>query len=270
MSVTGDDPTVDRSPIARGDGELAVLLLHGLTGGPHEVRPVADVLAEAGYAVRAPMLRGHADAATLETTTWRDWYGGIEAAFEALVDGGRRRVIVAGFSMGSLLSLRLAALRPRELEGLVVASPPLRLPRWQEHAVDAMATLRHRPLLGRLVGMFPKDGPDIRDAHARRTSPSLRRFPYPALQQLVQLQHEVDGLLELVRAPMLILHGRHDHTAPVELSAVVAQRVSSPSVRRIVLEESFHVVALDVERERVCSEILAFVRATLGPASSPK
>ncbi len=269
MPVTGDDPMVDRSPIVRGDGERGVMLLHGLTGGPHEVRPVAEGLAEAGYAVRAPMLPGHADAASLETTTWRDWYAGIEETFEALHDGGRRRVVVAGFSMGSLLALRLAALRPRELEGLVVASVPLRLPRWQARAVEAMSKLRRRPLLGRLVGMLPKDGPDIRDAHARRTSPSLRRFPYPALAQLVQLQDEVDGLLELVRAPLLLLHGRHDHTAPVELSAVVAQRVSSPSVRRVVLEESFHVVALDVERARVCAEILAFVRATLGPASTP-
>lgn len=246
-----------------------MLVLHGLTGGPHEVRPVANALADAGYAVRAPLLAGHADAETLEDTTWRDWYDGVAAALSALVDGGRRRVVVAGFSMGSLLSLRLAALRPRDLHGLVVASVPLRLPRWQERAVEAMSTLRRTPWLGRLVGMYPKDGPDIRDAHARQTSPSLRRFPYPTLQQLVQLQHEIDGLLELVRAPLLLLHGRHDHTAPVELSAMVAQRVGSPQVRRIVLENSFHVVALDVDAEQVCREIHAFVRATLGPASPP-
>ena len=32
----------DRAPIERGDGNKAVLLLHGLTGTPHDIAPFAD------------------------------------------------------------------------------------------------------------------------------------------------------------------------------------------------------------------------------------
>ena len=115
-----DDMSIDPSPIAWGDGERGVLLLHGLTGTPYEVRPFAQALARRGFAVRAPRLEGHQDLDALESSTWRQWYGGAEAAFEALRDGGRRRTVVLGFSLGALLSLRLAALRPRELQGLEI------------------------------------------------------------------------------------------------------------------------------------------------------
>jgi carboxylesterase len=261
----------DPSPIALGDGDAGVVVLHGLTGTPYEIRPVAEALAGAGFAVRGPLLPGHEDLAALEHATWRGWYDAAEAEFEALRDGGRRPVVVVGFSMGSLLALRIGALRPRELAGVVAAAVPLSLPVWQQRAIGAMSRLRTNRWVGGLVGTLAKHGPDVRVADEVRRSPSLQGLPYPALEQLVGLQHEVDGLLELVRAPLLLLHGRYDHVAPSELSARVAQRVASAEVTRVVLGNSFHILALDLDRERVCAEVVAFARRHLpSPPQVPR
>ena len=44
---------------------VGVVMSHGFTGSPHSVRPWAEHLAAAGYAVRLPLLPGHG-------TTWQD------------------------------------------------------------------------------------------------------------------------------------------------------------------------------------------------------
>lgn len=267
---TDSSEHVDPRPIHRGEGPRAVLLLHGLTGTPHDVAPLADALAERGFAVRAPRLAGHDDLEQLERSSWRDWYATAEAAFDDLRADGQREVMVLGFSAGSLLALRLAALRPRDVAGLAVLSVPLTLPPWQARGVEALARLRTVPGLGRLVGMLRKDGPDVRSERAQQHSPDLRGFPYPALAELIGLQSEVADLLPLVRAPLLLLHGRHDHTAPVELADRVAQRVASPSVRKIILPRSFHIITHDLDRDRARDEVVSFALRVLGsPSAEP-
>lgn len=270
------DALVDPRPIHRGEGPRGVLLLHGLTGTPYDVAPFAEDLHARGFAVRAPLLAGHSDLATLETTSWRDWYACAEQAFDELHAGGRRRVLLLGFSLGSLLSLRLSALRPADVAGVAALSVPLSLRGWQRTAIGALARLRTTRGVGRLVGMLPKDGPDVRVERAFRQSPSLRGFPFPALAEMIALQDEVTDLLPHVRAPLLLLHGRHDHIAPVEHSARVAQRVGSDVVHRVVLPRSFHILAHDLDREQARAEIVRFAVSRLGatdplpsPASAP-
>lgn len=262
--------TFHRTPIALGDGRDAVLLLHGLTGTPHDIEPFASALAARGYAVRGPLLAGHRDLPSLEASTWRDWYATAEAAFDALYEHGRRRVVVLGFSAGSLLALRLAALRPTHLEGLAALSVPLALRPWKRTAITALTALRTTRGLGRLVGMLDKKGgSDVRVERAARHSPSLRAFPFPALAELVELQQEVTDLLPMVRAPLLLLHGRHDHAAPVHLASRVAQRVSSAQVRKVILPRSFHILAHDLDHEQATDEVVRFVQRVLGPAEAP-
>jgi carboxylesterase len=263
---------VDPRPVAVGEGERGVVLLHGLTGTPYEVKSMAQALAGQGFAVRAPLLAGHTDLGALERVTWRDWYTSAAESFDGLLDGGRRRVIVLGFSMGSLLALRLAALRPDVVAGVVAISVPLSLDPWKRTAIATLARLRTSPLLGSMVGMLPKrSGPDVRIQRELQNSPSLRGFPYPALAELVALQDEVADLLPHVRAPLLLVHGRLDHTTPPEQSTRVAQRVGSSRVELEILPRSFHIVGLDLDRDRACERITRFAVSVLGdPGDSSK
>lgn len=265
---------VDPSPIHRGEGRQAVLCLHGLTGTPYEVAPIAHALADEGYAVRAPLLAGHDDLESLEDSTWHDWYDSAERELDALLeprgDGTTREVIVLGFSMGSLLALRLAALRPTDVRAAIVLSVPLEIPAWQRPLIEGMARLRETPVIGTLVGLWPKRrGPDVRIEAERAGSPSMDAFPYPALAQLVALQQDVARLLALIRVPLLLVHGALDHTAPPELSERVAQRVGSERVERVILPRSFHILARDLDRERLCAEVSRFTRSIFGPTATP-
>ena len=57
-----------------GDGDVGVVLVHGFTGTPYEVRYLGEQLWRAGLSAAAPLLPGHGTTVSeLEHTTWHDW-----------------------------------------------------------------------------------------------------------------------------------------------------------------------------------------------------
>src|SRR5579862_7709905 len=99
-------------PASFPGGPHGVLVLHGFTGNPVSMRPLAEAIAAAGYAVELPLLPGHGTALEdMLPTRWSDWLGAADAAYRGLaarVD----KVAVAGLSMGGTLAVRLAADHP--------------------------------------------------------------------------------------------------------------------------------------------------------------
>ena len=64
-----------------GARDDAVLMLHGWTGSPAHLRPLAAQLNASGYAVSAPLLAGHGTAIDdMVDTGWRDWMKSALAA----------------------------------------------------------------------------------------------------------------------------------------------------------------------------------------------
>ncbi|TPV93319.1 MAG: alpha/beta fold hydrolase [Myxococcales bacterium FL481] len=254
-------------PFELGDGDRGALLLHGLTGSPWDMQRIARALARAGWRCHVPLLRGHDNLDTLERTTWSAWYADAERAFDRLVTMTSTRIVV-GFSMGSLLALRLAARRGSELAGTVAISVPFAFPSWKRRTITGLARLRSIPLVGRWVGRHDKRGGiDVRRRRPAERSPGLMAFPYPSLRELVRLQSEVASCLPRVETPLLLLHGALDHAAAAEDSARVAQRVASADVRRVVMPRSFHLLPRDLDADHACDEIVAFADRVL--ASDP-
>ena len=111
------------SPFTGTGARTGVLISHGFTGSPWAVREWAASLADAGFAVRAPLLPGHGTSwQELARIHWRDWHAALDAAYLDLA-GDCEQVIVAGLSMGGALALRIAATRP--VAGAVVVNPGL-------------------------------------------------------------------------------------------------------------------------------------------------
>ena len=102
-------PTIRRSSHDAGDGPNGVLLVHGFTSTPQSMRPWAEHLEAAGFAVSLPRLPGHGTHwKELNQTAWTDWYAHADAAF-AVLRARCDRVFIAGLSMGGALGLRLAS-----------------------------------------------------------------------------------------------------------------------------------------------------------------
>jgi carboxylesterase len=239
-----------------GDDDVGVVLVHGFTGTPFEVRYLGEQLARAGFTVRAPRLPGHGTTlADLDATRWQDWAEAVERSVDALRIRCRR-VAVVGQSLGGLLALHLASHR-RD----VVCVASLAAPLWLEGLSARVAKWTRPGGLLRRVHAIPKiGGSDVRDRRARAANPCYDAIPLKALGELVRYMQVVDASLDQITQPVLVLHATQDHTAPVASANRIAERARAQRVR--ILPQSYHLIAADVERDIVADEVISFVRRT--------
>lgn len=230
-----------------------MLLLHGLTGSTFELVPVARRLHAAGMGCLAPVMAGHGGAASeLAGVPWAEWVGKARRDLARLE--GARRTFVAGCSMGALVACALAHDLPARVDALVLLAPALEL----QPQGRLGALLGRAPLLRELV--FPKRaGSDVSDPEMRRRNPCLGAVPVSAVRELELLQAHVDRQLPGIAAPALVVQGLQDHTVTVAGARRLARRIGSGPARWLGLEQSWHLVGIDVERDRCAAAAAEFL-----------
>jgi carboxylesterase len=267
--VPGDG---DKSPFfAKAKaGAKAALCLHGFSGTPFEVRPLAEALAARGYTVSAPLLAGHGGTvAELAATRASDWLASAERALAALqAEVGGAPVAVAGFSLGGLLALRLAVEKPASVTALALMAAPLRLRPFEVAAVRFLARLPRVLRWGPLAAIPKTRGYDVVDAQMQRRNPGLEALPITGALSLVELGDRVRGELGAVRAPALVVHGAHDRTVPFADSLELAGALGSPVVDRLWLPRSGHLLAIDVDAPTLIEAVVRFFDRHFGDGAT--
>lgn len=236
-----------------GEARVAVLLLHGFTGSPWEVRPLGEALAARGAFVSCPRLPGHGTTPeALLFAGHRDWLRAAQASLEALQPA--RRLVVAGLSMGALLGMVLASRKQPRLDGLVLMAPVLHL----RSRVEKVFERVHPGALVDLLGQWrAKRGTDIELDEARAASPVLSRFPLRAAVELTELQALVREVEPRIECPSLVLAAAQDHV--VDTAAVLALGERLPYARTVLLQRGFHIIPRDTDRALALTEISHFV-----------
>lgn len=255
MSVTIGDPFE-----LVGTRDVGVVCIHGFTGTAYEVRYLGEQLHARGFTVAAPLLPGHGTSIDdLDTTRWSDWADAVERAFDSL-RARYAQVALVGQSLGGLLALHVAAHR-REVTALATLATPLwldglsgRVARWAAHT--SMRWPRSVPKLY---------GSDVRDRAVRAENPCYRAIPMRALGELARFMRVVEHELPQVSQPLLVLHGKRDHTAPVACAARIAELAHAKRTR--ILPGSFHLIAADIEREVVVEEVAAHLDYFMQPTA---
>src|SRR5690625_4989000 len=95
--------------VERGRTMIGCLMIHGFTGGPHEVKPLHDYLRKhTDWQISLPILSGHGEALHLDEVSYDMW---LKEAEEALLELKQScdKVYVIGFSMGGMIAAYLAA-----------------------------------------------------------------------------------------------------------------------------------------------------------------
>lgn len=250
-------PTPDTTEFFLPGAGVSALLIHGLSGTPFEMRYLGERLAAAGVRVLGVRLAGHAGTPEeLGATAHPHWYESVVEGFERLLGFGDPNIVI-GLSMGSLLAARLAADQREAVAGLVMLAPAFYLPAPTRIALRLMRPAR---AFGDRIYFRKSAGSDIHDAAAREIHPGTRLMPLGAAVSLIELSDLIRPRLAEVIQPTLVIHSRRDHTCPYDLNLdFVMGRLGSAEKRAIALEESYHVITVDSEKERVAEETLNFV-----------
>ncbi len=236
-------------PDATGGRRIGVLVSHGFTGSPASMRPWAEHLNKAGYAVSVPLLPGHATTwQELNKLTFADWYGEAERAFEKL-QGDCDQVFVAGLSMGGFISLKLAIEKGRDVAGLVLVNPVINSER---------KDVKLLPVLKHVVPAFPAIGNDIKKPGMDERAYS--KTPLKALATLFAEFKSVRLHLADVTQPLLMFRSREDHVVDPSSGRIILSTVSSRDLEERVLEESYHVATLDNDAQTIYADSVEFIR----------
>jgi carboxylesterase len=244
-------------------------LVHGLGGTPTELRFVAHRLARAGHTVSCCQLAGHcATPEELRRSTWQQWYASVEAAHDRLKEHCDI-VVGGGLSMGGILATHLAQKRPDEVHGLLLFAPMLKLDGWSMPWYSRVLNYI-RPLPIRFEFELAEHEPyGLKDERVRALVLSAMKSgdanlagvfstPMRSFANFNALVAVVKRDLGKVRQPALIVHPREDDLASFE-NAHYLQTHLGGLVETLVLDNSYHMVTLDQQRDIVAQRAASFV-----------
>ncbi len=247
-----------------GNGTTAVLLIHGLCSSPTEMRYIANGLARQGYTVYCPELAGHGSgAAGLKSTTWQDWYASAEAALLELAKS-HDTVLVGGLSTGAVLALMLGARHPTLVKALALYSPTLWLTGWR---VPLRAKFFNLVRFRALASLFSFPSPQqfgIKDDRLRQFLSAAMQgaglavsTPGEALLERRRLVDAACAVVATITQPVLILHPREDDYAGLD-NATYLQTNLGGTVDLVVLDDCYHLITVDRQRDVVLERTVAF------------
>lgn len=235
-------------PFLLPGGEKGVLLVHGFTGSPSEMRLMGEALQAEGYTVLAPRLCGHGTTVSeMAVTRWPHWYGSVQDGYH-LLKAMCSEISIVGLSMGGLFALQ--------------ASQELPVKKVVSLATPIFINNRRLPLLPlyrifrKYVYRQKKEYPGIDPCY----TVSYEQTPIACLDSMLALIDHVDSLLPNVSVPALIIQSHNDHTVRPRSAKHIYDRLGSQEKTLLWLEHSGHLMTLDIEHAAVFAAVIDFLR----------
>jgi carboxylesterase len=250
-----------------GTGDAAVLLVHGFTGTPFEMRELGATLAEAGFSAHGIRLPGHDAAERMIDATRHDWRKAVRDAY-LMLRKRHRKVGVCGLSTGALLALDLAATPGVQVDAVASLAAPMFLYGWKARIL--LPLLSKTPLRSRMRWVKTSPG-NIKDKAAQARHHSIPWAHIGAVDELRLLIGEVRGKLSHISAPLLVEHSACDTTALVQSAHILYRHAGSAYKEKVILRDCYHVITVDAEKAQVQRDVIRFMHKWLrAPAEAPQ
>lgn len=245
---------LSQNPLCRpfdfpGSSRHGILLLHGFTATPGTMLPLGQALAKRGLRVKAILLPGHGTTVLdMERRRWTEWLAAAQEGFDQLARECEQ-VSVAGLSMGGALTLLLAQTRSVYKAAPICAALKVRN-RASRFAKVVWPVMRYH--VDRPCSAYSDDFLEAYNACYDRT-------PVRSVAELNALMKRARRGLHKICCPLLVIRAGQDETVLPESAELIMNETSSVNKRLLTLPNSPHVCTLGPERERLFSEIAAFL-----------
>jgi carboxylesterase len=222
-----------------------------------------------GWTVSCCQLAGHCGTEEdLLATSWVDWLASAERALVEL-ERDCDTIVVGGLSIGAILALRLAALNPVRVHCLVLLAPTLRYDGWAVPWYRFLLKLAFRVKWLKRLRFAERSPYGIKDEAIRTVVASamlagkaaeagLTCTPLGALREADLLVRDVEKRLPSIKMPALIVHPREDDISDLS-NAIYLQRRLGGLTECVVLDDSYHIVTVDRQRDIVIDRAATFV-----------
>jgi carboxylesterase len=190
------------------------------------------------------------------------------------------QVIVGGLSTGALLSLLLAARNPELVQGLALLAPTLWVNGWNIPWYMRLFKLIPSRRLANMINLPDKFPHGIKCDRVRKffaealfggdqAGAGLTHTPGGAALEHRRLGNFVKPRLGQINQPTLILHPREDDLADINNSWYL-QRAMKGMVELVALNDSYHNITIDKQRQVVVDRVKAFVAGLVGTSNGAR
>ena len=256
--------------------EPAVFLIHGLGGTQYDLGSMHKRLKNAGFVTHSITLPGHGgQPPDLIGVRAEDWLEAVRTKYRELV--AEYEVLhVMGMCMGSLLAIETCK-RERHTKGRLVAlAPPVYIDGW---STPWYRELRH--LLYPVPGVANRMRVDEEDPYGIKNE-QLRAIvrakfergdafayswvPLACIREVDRLRRFVMKGLHHIACPTLVIHAREDELTSVRSANFLVEHIGGGKraglARMVVLENSYHLICVDNDKEIVAQRTLEFFGAS--------
>ncbi|MES2414861.1 MAG: acyl-CoA-binding protein [Pseudomonadota bacterium] len=258
-------PSIDKSV-------PAVLMIHGLGGTQYDLGSMHKRLKNAGFVTHSLTLPGHGTTPEdLQKVTADDWMAAVTAKYQE-VAAQHDNFHIMGMCMGALLATELAKRQKHTRGKLIALAPPIYIDGW---ATAWYAPLRHViyyiPGLNRSMKVEEEDPFGIKNEQlraivkakfARGEAFHYRWVPIACVRQVDRLRRWVMTGLKNMVTETLVIHAREDELTSLASANYLVEQIGGAKARMVVLENSYHMICVDNDREQVARNVLEFFGAS--------
>ncbi|MBK5114727.1 MAG: alpha/beta fold hydrolase [Candidatus Heimdallarchaeota archaeon] len=228
-----------------------ILLIHGFTATPTEVRPIGNYLYKKKYDIYSILLPGHGTAPEdLQTKKVADWQNSITEIF----DENNGFDFVVGFSMGALLAAQAAIDYEKQLKGLILISSFLKI---KPKILSRVAFLF--PIMKYLKPYFSKSE-ETAQYFKDNNLISYLKYPMSAVHEAVKLsKYTQRNVLSKIKIPTLIIQGEKDDRVDPEGYKILQKLIPTEDKELVLLPDSQHIVSVGPDKELLFKSIHQFI-----------
>jgi carboxylesterase len=258
-------------------GEKAVILFHGLSSSPLEVQLLGRGLQRAGYTVYLPHLPGYGDDGRGQArlvTDRGDWLAQALREFDT-VRAKHEQVAIGGLCIGATLALNVAAQRPDQVAAFISLSITLWYDGWTLPWYRIFLPLAAYVPFGMRYKFRELSPYGVKDERMRawiaremeKTESSVAGASTLSARSLIQAQRlcrETRRILPDITLPTLAIHAMEDDMSSPRNPEYLIRHIRSRLTRYVVLRDSYHMITLDQEKDRVLAETRDFLDRVMG------
>jgi len=223
------------------------LLIHGFTGSPYEVEPLADALRAQGHLVVTPTLAGHGGSRDqMMGVSWRDWIVSVEKVLLELI-AEHQRVHIVGFSMGGLIAAYLAIQYRDHIQSLTMMSSPI-------YTINPKQLFR---TIAEAIQVSMRSGG--RQEDVARYLAKVKGTPVRSVRHFRRLVQTVKPLIEQIEVPLLVVQGEKDDLVEARSAAYIHDQARCSDKQLHFFSESRHMICHDCQADVVLSVVTEFI-----------
>lgn len=249
-----------------------VLMIHGLGGTQYDLGSLHKRLKNAGFVTHSLTLPGHGTRPEdLIGVRAEDWLDAVRTKYREVA--GQHEVLhVMGMCMGSLLAVETAKREGHAKGRLVALATPVFLDGWSTPWYrDARHLLYHVPGVAERMRVEEEEPFGIkneqlraivREKFERGDAFAYSWVPLACIREVDRLRRMVMKDLDRIACPTLAIHARQDELTSLRSATYLVEHIGAGrragQASMVVLENSYHLICVDNDKEVVAQHLLAF------------